>query len=724
MTHELAARQLNCPVGTVRSRLARGRVLLHKRITRRGLVASTATMAAALESSSRAASLPPRIARSLIAVAAQVASESATIRGGIGVSTSVAVLLEGVLNAMRVKAFISLAAALVAVGALAVVVGGSIFPTAGQTGNRSETRVEDENPRLVGPDGRPFASVPAQAVASAVGKTDEFVKIYYIGDLIGEKAPPAFVPTPVTEAPAGAVPPTWVRQLPDVSPVIDLITSTVARGSWVIHDGGAQPATPADDRGHRSGQDGRTKPVGSITPFYLSVSLIIRHTPEVHDEVADLLRKLRRLVEAREKPSANLDPEAEKPVLGEIRVTPQPQSTDPKPVVARPIQGKPLAPSVSDKNLSEIRFEGNATIPAEKIRPKLLSRVGQPLDMQKIDADVKSLMHTNWFSDVQISYKESPPRSGQLILTFAVDEMPVLTHVEFRGRKAISLKELEDTTGLKVKNRADPMRPACAGHILRLYQEKGYHLAEVKLLEGGNPGDTKVVIQIFEGPKVTIGSVNFVGNRFAASDTLRTRIMTRKSIPGHSGKSHRDMLDDDRQKLVEYYQSQGFFQAKVTPRTKAGTNFGELDLTFVIGEGPRFSVRNVTIEGNSKINTNDLKEDLELHSGRPFLQAVRDADKNRMLIKYRKIGCIDTQIAVEPKFTNEPGVVDLVYKIQEGEPYLLGELKIEGDPQTREVMIQPETVQAELLPAEALDRNRIEIYKRRLKALGYPGNHP
>ena len=34
LTHDLAARQLDCPVGTVRSRLARGRDLLHRRILR------------------------------------------------------------------------------------------------------------------------------------------------------------------------------------------------------------------------------------------------------------------------------------------------------------------------------------------------------------------------------------------------------------------------------------------------------------------------------------------------------------------------------------------------------------------------------------------------------------------------------------------------------------------------------------------------------------------
>ena len=102
------------------------------------------------------------------------------------------------------------------------------------------------------------------------------------------------------------------------------------------------------------------------------------------------------------------------------------------------------------------------------------------------------------------------------------------------------------------------------------------------------------------------------------------------------------MLEEDRQKLSDYYQEQGFFEVKVTPVTRPGNSLGEIDLTFVIYEGTRYTVRNLIIEGNSKIKTEALMEDLQLHSGKPFLDAVRDADKNRILIQYNEIGCIDT----------------------------------------------------------------------------------
>jgi outer membrane protein insertion porin family len=288
--------------------------------------------------------------------------------------------------------------------------------------------------------------------------------------------------------------------------------------------------------------------------------------------------------------------------------------------------------------------------------------------------------------------------------------MPLLTKVEFRGRKAIRLKEIEDTTELKAGNRADPMRARLAiGQIQRLYQEKGFDLASVTLLEGGDPGDTKVVIEIFEGPEVKVNSISFEGNQFASDAQLRIKIAARKPILVRFGKYHSDMLDEDRQKLIEYYQSQGFFQVKVTPVTRPRADPSNVDLTFVVSEGTRYKVRNVIIEGNTKIETEKLREGLELHSGKPFVMAVREADKNRMLIKYGEIGCIDVQIACEPRFTNEPGIVDLVYKIVEGEPFILDKLKIRENQRTNDKLFRREAVRSGLLPREVLDEKPIEV---------------
>ena len=79
------------------------------------------------------------------------------------------------------------------------------------------------------------------------------------------------------------------------------------------------------------------------------------------------------------------------------------------------------------------------------------------------------------------------------------------------------------------------------------------------------------------------------------------------------------MLDEDKRKLTDYYQAQGFFEVKVTPVTRPGASLGDVNLTFVISEGTRYKVRNLIFEGNQKIKTAELREGLQLHSGKPFL---------------------------------------------------------------------------------------------------------
>jgi type II secretory pathway component GspD/PulD (secretin) len=91
---------------------------------------------------------------------------------------------------------------------------------------------------------------------------------------------------------------TGERQV-DFQPLIQLIKSSIAPGTW------SDDHTPLDQLGGAYGQGGggggagggaaEPQGVGSITPFFLNISLIIRQTAEVHEEIVDLLRQLRRL---------------------------------------------------------------------------------------------------------------------------------------------------------------------------------------------------------------------------------------------------------------------------------------------------------------------------------------------------------------------------------------------------------------------------------------------
>jgi polysaccharide biosynthesis/export protein len=82
LTHEQAAAHLGCPLGTVRSRLARARDLLHRRLTRRGVQPLAGLVAARLEDATspagatarRLAPVPPELVHWTVRAGTQVAS--------------------------------------------------------------------------------------------------------------------------------------------------------------------------------------------------------------------------------------------------------------------------------------------------------------------------------------------------------------------------------------------------------------------------------------------------------------------------------------------------------------------------------------------------------------------------------------------------------------------------------------------------------------------------
>jgi RNA polymerase sigma factor (sigma-70 family) len=101
LTHEEAAAQLGCPLGTVKGRLSRARDLLHRRLTRRGVTLSGATLASDLAIRGVDAAVPPALERITLTAAQAVARDASVSLSMIsGVSLPVASLVEGVLQAM------------------------------------------------------------------------------------------------------------------------------------------------------------------------------------------------------------------------------------------------------------------------------------------------------------------------------------------------------------------------------------------------------------------------------------------------------------------------------------------------------------------------------------------------------------------------------------------------------------------------------------------------
>ena len=122
LTHEQAAGRIGCPVGTLESRLARGRARLRTRLTRRGLAPTIGALTAALAGRALAAT-PPALLEATLRAAIQVANARGRATPTEAASVGAMALIVDVSRRM------SMSVMKLMVGGIAVVVGLAVVGT-------------------------------------------------------------------------------------------------------------------------------------------------------------------------------------------------------------------------------------------------------------------------------------------------------------------------------------------------------------------------------------------------------------------------------------------------------------------------------------------------------------------------------------------------------------------------------------------------------------------
>jgi outer membrane protein insertion porin family len=370
--------------------------------------------------------------------------------------------------------------------------------------------------------------------------------------------------------------------------------------------------------------------------------------------------------------------------------------------------------ALPSENVLEIRILGNDTILASKISEQLSTRVGRPFDATIVQRDVRRLANLGWFVDVKPQYEATP--QGRIVI-FQVVERPTIRYVTYLGNEKITDKNLAKQTNLKTGGAVDPfMVEEGRRKLEEYYKGKGYNNVQITILEGSKPTDKGIVFLVNEGVAEKVWDVEFVGNEFVSSGRLKTII---KSKPPKflflKGYMNREEIDADVDRLTAYYRSFGYFQARVSRKIDYYGNKRWIKLTYVVNEGDRYQVRNVRFIGNTKFEPTALAEVAKLSPGQPFEQTKMLQDQKWIQELYGSHGYVFADIRPEPVFLEEPGEVDLIYHIDEGEKFRIGNIlvNIEGDnPHTR---IQTVLNRMSLQPGDIADIREIQASRRRVQ---------
>lgn len=383
--------------------------------------------------------------------------------------------------------------------------------------------------------------------------------------------------------------------------------------------------------------------------------------------------------------------------------------------------GPRIKPTDGGKVIVGVEIRGNKTVSEHRILSHMQTREDRTFDGKQLEADIRELWRTELFESIRPSTREV---EGGIIVVLDVRERPIATDVLFQGNRGISDGMLKKHCGIQ---KGDPINPASLDlarrRLIELYLENGFNQIDIQIVSGKKPDDREIVFEISEGPLERIQSIQFEGNNFANDALLKVRIESRDAKNGIAqyiaNKAVISRIDSDKETLASYYRSLGFFQARVGYRIEYDSTGKWITLTFVIDEGIRFQVRNVSLVGNKYHDTRELYSLIKLQGGEYFNEDKMMRDVRSIKELYGAQGFVFIDVQPEPRYLEEPGMLDIVYRIEEGDRYRAGDIRvhIEGDSSHTKHNVALNYL-GRVRPGSMIDMREIQRAERRLGASG------
>jgi outer membrane protein assembly complex protein YaeT len=372
-----------------------------------------------------------------------------------------------------------------------------------------------------------------------------------------------------------------------------------------------------------------------------------------------------------------------------------------------------LAQSPAGKVIvDDVVVYGNRTVPTARIISQIRTHPGGEYNPAELAEDVRKLTESRLLADVRPWTKELP--NGRVIVNFNCMEYPSqIREIVYKNAHHLKPDELESLTGLHKGAALSPgaCRQGCIA-IEQRYREMGRMFATCVLEEGGQPGDTRVVFNITEGPIVRVRKISFTGVSFVGTARLKTQIDSSGAfLATFGGVLNQAMLDHDVIKLEEYYHSFGFLDAHVSRELVYLDNNRQVDVIFHVLEGRRYAVSKVFVEGAHAQDPAFIGSLIKLHQGDVYSKQTVDRDEAVIKAAY---GYRGYEALVQENVTadnNKPGSVQVRYDIRESPPAKVGQIIIVGNTVTQDRVIRKEIP---LCPGQILTYPDLKLAERNL----------
>jgi outer membrane protein insertion porin family len=386
---------------------------------------------------------------------------------------------------------------------------------------------------------------------------------------------------------------------------------------------------------------------------------------------------------------------------------------------------------------------------------------------------IQKLWKQNLIADVEVRLTQLIDRD--LYVELAITERPRLGDFKFFGVKKGEKDDLGNKVGLS-RDRVvtDNMKISAVDAIRKYFSDKGFRNVTVDVQEAPYPGFTNATTLTFninKGNKVKVNSLNF-------SSTSLNAIRLKKQMKGSkemsrftlypptvvspygdtikrmSGKEYvndigflslsktKELLDpymrfklfssskfnpkkyeEDKERLLDYYNSQGFRDAMIEKDTLVQNAKGNVDIHVKMDEGRKYYFGDIAWRGNTKYTDSILNVLLGISKGDTYnlellnkrLGKIPSQEGGDIQSLYMDDGFLFFRIdPVETAVYND--TIDFEIRMQEGPQATIGRIDISGNDKTKDYVIRREL---RTVPGEKFSRSDIIRTQRELGQLGF-----
>lgn len=368
-----------------------------------------------------------------------------------------------------------------------------------------------------------------------------------------------------------------------------------------------------------------------------------------------------------------------------------------------------------------------------------------------------------------ISIKVDKIEEGNVFLNIVLAERSRLTTFYFTGiNKSQESGLKEDLNLIRGKIVNDAMVRNTELAVKKNFVKKGFLNAEVKVIQEKdtvNRDGIKLKIAVTPKSKVKIHTITFAGNEAMSDDLLKRKLKKTKEYPRFA--LHRTLLvelfsfkprqffgstykvswketkrfftdnvkpniftaskfiktdyDEDKKRLIDFYNSKGYRDAEIVLDTMFRHNDRTIDFDFVIHEGPKYYFRNIIWNGNYVYNDKQLNAVLNIQKGDVYNKELIDKK-----LQFNPKGLDISGLYMDDGYlffrinpvevAVEGDSIDVEMRINEGEQATINEVTITGNERTSDHVIRREL---STVPGQKFRRSDIIRTQQKLSQLGY-----